>query len=53
MKTESAEEMRARISQQIREDFKREINKNWIYGANKNVRNGNFYNWIYYQFLRV
>ena len=37
MKKETVEEMKARISQQIREEFKQMISTVWLYQANENV----------------
>lgn len=51
IQTETAEQMRERISTQIRADFKREINNNWIFQGNKHVRNNNFFSWFLTQFL--
>lgn len=49
MKTETAEEMRERISKEIREDFKRSIASNWLYQANGKVNS----NWLANLFFKV
>ncbi len=50
--TNTTEQIRLKISNQIREDFSREISRNWMYQAN-NVKYKNKFNELFITFTII